>query len=311
MASISGLNIYPVKSCKGFACQKAKIWETGFAFDRRWVIVQEKNGKFETQRKDPKMAMIKTAIPAEALLDNPGESSEHLTLQVPGQDEFKVPLQAGVDLKSRTCNVWEWTGDALDEGDLAAEYLSDFMGHKVRLMRYAGDPGEGTPQSNPKRRALNPAFSPPGLETGFPDKMPFLLVNESSLADLNSRCPEDIPMNRFRGNIVVTGAQSWEEDTFQKLRLGDTVFDVSSPNGRCVVTTTNQTTAQRSESMEPLKTLGEYRKGGLLGWDADPSWKHLVFFGWYVLAAQQGVLKVGDAVEVAERRSGPPKRWAV
>jgi len=45
------------------------------------------------------------------------------------------------------------------------------------------------------------------------------------------------------------------------------------------VTTTNQTTAKRAESMEPLKTLGGYRQGNLLGWDADPSWKHLVFFG--------------------------------
>jgi len=54
MVSISGLHIYPVKSCKGIAAEKVKIWDTGFAFDRRWVVVQEKNGKFETQRKDPK-----------------------------------------------------------------------------------------------------------------------------------------------------------------------------------------------------------------------------------------------------------------
>lgn len=52
---------------------------------------------------------------------------------------LQVPLQTDGSLKRTTCNVFEWTGEALDEGDLAAEYLSDFMGHKVRLMAYAGE----------------------------------------------------------------------------------------------------------------------------------------------------------------------------
>ena len=45
------------------------------------------------------------------------------------------------------------------------------------------------------------------------------------------------------------------------------------------VTTTSQVTAERSKDMEPLKTLGAFRKGSTLGWNADPSWKHAVFFG--------------------------------
>ena len=50
----------------------------------------------------------------------------------------QVPLQSDSSLQTKLTNVWEWTGEALDEGDLAAEYLSDYMGHKVRLMAYAG-----------------------------------------------------------------------------------------------------------------------------------------------------------------------------
>jgi hypothetical protein len=49
MAAISGLTVYPIKSCKGISCERAKIWSTGFAFDRRWVIVQDKNGKGRIQ----------------------------------------------------------------------------------------------------------------------------------------------------------------------------------------------------------------------------------------------------------------------
>ena len=51
---------------------------------------------------------------------------------------MQVPLQPDSSLKTKLTNVWEWTGEALDEGDLASEYLSDYMGHKVRLMAYAG-----------------------------------------------------------------------------------------------------------------------------------------------------------------------------
>ena len=54
MALISGLSVYPVKGCKGIQCERARMWSTGFAFDRNWVVVREKNGKFESQRQDPK-----------------------------------------------------------------------------------------------------------------------------------------------------------------------------------------------------------------------------------------------------------------
>ena len=50
----------------------------------------------------------------------------------------QVPLQTGGDLKRRKVSVWNWEGEALDEGDHAADYLSEFLGHKVRLLRYAG-----------------------------------------------------------------------------------------------------------------------------------------------------------------------------
>ena len=45
------------------------------------------------------------------------------------------------------------------------------------------------------------------------------------------------------------------------------------------MTTVNQATGVRSRSGEPLKTLGTYRRGSTLQWDADPSWRSLVFFG--------------------------------
>lgn len=58
---------------------------------------------------------------------------------------------------------------------------------------------------------------------------------QASLEDLNAKCPEVIPMNRFRPNIVVSGFDPWEEDSWQQLRLGGLDFDCTMPTGRCTV----------------------------------------------------------------------------
>lgn len=35
--------------------------------------------------------------------------------------------------------MWEWRGPAQDEGDSVANWLSEFLGRPVRLMRYIGE----------------------------------------------------------------------------------------------------------------------------------------------------------------------------
>lgn len=48
---------------------------------------------------------------------------------------------------------------------------------------------------------------------GFQGKM---LLMQSSLADLNTRLPQQLPMNRFRPNIVVDDSVApWAEDNWQ------------------------------------------------------------------------------------------------
>lgn len=73
----------------------------------------------------------------------------------------------------------------------------------------------------------------------------------------------------------------------------------------------DQETGVPSARGEPLRTLGTYRRGTQLGWTADSPWRSLVFFGWYVLTAQQGaLLSVGDELTVLEERVGAPQMLA-
>lgn len=58
---------------------------------------------------------------------------------------------------------------------------------------------------------------------------------QASLAELNSRLTDALPMNRFRPNFVVRGLDAWDEDTWERLQIGDLKFLVNTPNGRCKV----------------------------------------------------------------------------
>ena len=40
-------------------------------------------------------------------------------------------MGTGRACKRATVEVWDWTGEAVDEGDAAAEYLSELMGSRV------------------------------------------------------------------------------------------------------------------------------------------------------------------------------------
>ena len=58
--TLTALNIYPVKSCRGIAlAERAASPRTGLADDRHWMLVRP-NGRFVTQRELPRMALIGT-----------------------------------------------------------------------------------------------------------------------------------------------------------------------------------------------------------------------------------------------------------
>lgn len=92
----------------------------------------------------------------------------------------------------------------------------------------------------------------------------------------------------FRPNIVVTGCEPFAEDTWQSIRIGAVEFAVVKPCVRCVLTTTNQETAERGT--EPLQTLATYRNIPDKG----------VIFGQNLLHVSQG-MGVGRGMSVSTR----------
>ena len=92
-------------------------------------------------------------------------------------------------------------------------------------------------------------------------------------------------MNRFRPNLVIAGGEPYVEDTLDRFNIGEITFRAVKPCDRCVVTTTDQETAERG--VEPLRTLATYRKVG-----------GMVMFGQNVIHHGTGALTVGADVAV-------------
>ena len=65
-------------------------------------------------------------------------------------------------------------------------------------------------------------------------------------------------MNRFRPNIVVSGAEAFAEDDWKTIRVGDASFRSTKPCARCVITTIDQARGE-FDGKEPLRTLATYR----------------------------------------------------
>jgi uncharacterized protein YcbX len=94
-------------------------------------------------------------------------------------------------------------------------------------------------------------------------------------------------MNRFRPNLVIAGTEPWAEDDWKRIAVGEVTFRVAKMCGRCVVTTTDQQTAERGK--EPLRTLGRHRRfGGKL------------IFGQNLVPETTGSVRIGDPVTILE-----------
>jgi uncharacterized protein YcbX len=269
---LTGLFIYPVKSLRGCAVRAAEVDALGLVGDRRFLVV-DGVGRFLTQRALPRMARIETAL-----------SDETLTLSAPSHGAMHVARAPDKRSPLRRVSIWKSDGLlAQDCGDGAAGWLEEVLGLRCRLVRV------GPEFSRP---VLKPTATPAD-RVGFQDAYPFMVLSEASLRDLNERLAangeESVPMNRFRPNLVVTDCAAYAEDTWARVRIGEVTFRAGGPCARCVITTTDQYTAERHR--EPLHTLATYRR--------DPNNPTDVDFGQNLYhETKRGSIRVGDTVEV-------------
>ncbi|WP_296257073.1 MULTISPECIES: MOSC domain-containing protein [unclassified Pseudomonas] len=269
MLHLSALYRYALKSCKAQALQQATFDELGLAGDRRWMLVDESNGRFYTQRALPQMSQLSV------LWNEQGG----VTLSAPGSAELDVALPENVEDNLRGITVWRDTLRVPDAGDEAARWVSAFIGKPTRLVHI------------PKERArwLPSGFGTIEDRVGFADGFPLLLIGQGSLNDLSTRIGRPQEMLRFRPNLVVEGAEAFAEDGWKRIRIGAMEFRLLGACSRCILTTLDPTTGARSEDREPLSTLKTYREK-----------EGNIWFGQNMVNDGAGFVELGMEVEVLE-----------
>ncbi|MFJ4521769.1 MOSC domain-containing protein [Streptomyces sp. NPDC088810] len=271
-AEVESIHVHPVKAFRGISPREAVVEPWGLAGDRRWTLI-DYGGKVVTQREQPSLALAAAEPLAGGGIRLSAPGADPLTVEVP-EPAATVPM-----------TVFGTKVEGVPADAAAHAWCSAWLGAEVRLV-HMDDPAT--------RRPVDPAYALPGETVSFADGYPLLVTTVASLEALNALIAEGpnahegpLPMNRFRPNVVVAGTEPWAEDGWTRIAIGEVVFRAPKPSGRCVVTTTDQTTAVRGR--EPLLTLARHRRiGGKL------------LFGQNLVPLSPGTIRVGDPVRVLE-----------
>ena len=247
-ARLARLFVYPVKSCAGVELREAVLTDTGLDLDRAWMVVDER-GEFVTQRELPRMALVRPTLKlTEVVLRAPGMLALHLSI-----DTVEEPVRV---------RVWDDEVPAFDMGAVAAQWFSDFLGRKLRLVRF-----------DPEHRRLSNMKWTGGAEAAnqFSDGYPLLVASTASLDLLNAKLAAagqpPVGMERFRPNIVLDGLEAHEEDRIDVLRIatgdGEVQLKMVKPCPRCPIPNVDPATGETSPVV--TDTLQGYRRNAVLG----------------------------------------------
>lgn len=246
---VAALAIYPVKGAAAVPLERVALDNMGPLGDRRYCLARP-SGRVFTQRDDASLARLR-ALPhgGGLLLEFDGEQ-----LQI-GTADFAAAAQLHV-----------WSRQA------AARIARN--AHNAALTRWFGTPLQLARLERPVERQ--------GAMLAFGDAAALLLTNAASLDALNASMDAAVPMARFRPNIVLEGAAAFDEDRWQRLRVGGAILAPVHACGRCEVTTIDQEFGAVVDG-EPLRTLSRLRMR-----DGEP------VFGVRYAVAQPGDIRVGD-----------------
>src|SRR4029453_1071270 len=220
---LTGIYIYPVKSLRGVRLGDAPLLNGRLVGDRNWLLTHSA-GRFMHMRDYPRMARVEATI------------TEHgIAVRTDGLPALEIDRPAFSDgALDRVTHVrlWRRSAPVIAVSPEADAWFTRALGVRCRLMAFV-----------PDAEALN--VPPYEVHSSLQDATPFHLTTEDSLADLNGRMASPVPMNRFRPNLVVRGAEAYAEDRWHRIAIGEHVFRWIKPCTRCVMTTTDQETGSR------------------------------------------------------------------
>ncbi len=244
--TISRLFVHPVKSCAGIAVREARLTPTGLEWDRAWMVV-DAEGEFLTQRTLPRMALVRPEL-----------GSTELALRAPGMPVLRVAMEAAGP--AAAVRVWDDAVPALEAGEAAAQWFTEFLGLPCRLVRF-----------DPAHRRLSSLRWTGGVEAPnqFADAYPVLVASEASIEMLNHRLDgmgaPPATIERFRPNVVIAGVDAHDEDRIGSLFVdaggGQACLQPVKPCTRCPIPDIDPATAESTTDVgDALRTYRQDRR---------------------------------------------------
>lgn len=216
VGDVTDLLCFPIKSCGDirldeFECEQIGL-RKGHARDRTFMVVRT-DGEFVTGRQHPKLVLVSPKI-----------EGDIMTLSAPGMMDLTVDIARLYKVSPIKANVWGQTVNAVDVGEEAARWFSRYIFQEDFGLRFVF-----YPSSLPTRevRGKNKSFSTAiADDTGaLHDATSFVLINENSINELNSRTKNSVTPSQFRPNIVIKGPAAFDEDAWDWIKIGDeTIF---------------------------------------------------------------------------------------
>ncbi|MCJ8208294.1 MOSC domain-containing protein [Mucilaginibacter sp. RS28] len=264
MLQVSQLFIYPIKSLGGIELTEAEVTDRGLKYDRRWLLVDE-NNRFLSQREHAQMALFKLQLTEDGL-------------QVTYKNEMLLVPFHPQTTDIETVTIWDDSCRATRVSDEADEWFTKHLTIRCRLFYMPDD----------SHRRVDERYARYDEITSFSDAYPFLLIGQASLDDLNKRLGDELPMDRFRPNIVFTGGEPYQEDELKAFEINGISFFGVKLCARCVMTTIDQQTA--AKGAEPLKILSNYRRHN-----------NKIMFGQNLLHSGGGLIRKGDEIKITRK----------
>lgn len=264
MTIVGAMYTYPVKSCAGLSLNNSILTRAGLAHDRCFMVI-EPDGTFRSQRRDPRLALIRPDI------DSDGR---RLTLRAPGAADLDVPI--GLEAARRQVTMFGRPYLGIDQGEEPAAWLTSVLGVACRLVRVP-----------PEHDRVTDGWIPG--TAGYADGAALLAISGATLDELNRRLGASrVPVSRFRPNIVIEGwTEPHLEDQARRIVIGNAELGFAKLAIRCAITMVDQRTGTKA-GPEPIRTLASYRRtsGGGVACGADFS------------VLRPGKLAVGDELNV-------------
>jgi len=259
--------------------------------------------RFMTQRQCPKLATLNVSLPT--------VTGSKTVIKISNSDETKFVL---VDVSPHAiqsnpvrfeAGLWSEQVQVVDLGDEPSKFLQSIIKDDeddyadVRVVAQLPNDGRRVDERYCPDSAVDNLGRVP--KVSLTDGFPILIASEESLEELNRRLREkgkdEIPMSRFRPNIVVKGLdKAFGEDEWKAIQIGEgsgaTILHVVKGCPRCKQSCTDQVTGERFE--EPLETLRDFRA-------LDEKGEEVYFAQNALLQPMGGVgkeIRVGDVVRV-------------